>query len=48
MAAKALALLDYKALKKTSLSYAAQEVKALTWDKTAQKIIEVYKQAKEG
>lgn len=43
MAAKVLALLQYRALRKTSLNNSIQDLKALTWEKTASKIISVYK-----
>lgn len=45
MATKVMALLEYKALRQTSLDYSSQEAKSLTWEKTAAKIIEVYKKA---
>lgn len=42
MAAKILALLDYPILGNTSLAYTQSEIKSLTWEQSALKIIEIY------
>lgn len=42
MAAKVLALLEYRALREASITNSMQDLKKLTWDSTASKIIEVY------
>jgi glycosyltransferase involved in cell wall biosynthesis len=43
MAAKILALLEYPALRATSLGYEAKQLQHITWGKTAEKLIDVYK-----
>ncbi len=43
MAAKILALLEYPALRRTSLINEQQGLKEISWGKTAEKIIELYK-----
>lgn len=43
MADKILALLDHCALRKTSLAHTRDDLNAITWDKTAEKIINIYK-----
>lgn len=43
MAAKILALLDYSALSQTSLHHTHGDLQVTTWDKAAEKIIDVYK-----
>jgi glycogen(starch) synthase len=48
MAAKILALLKYATLRKTMLSAESQELQKLTWDKAAEKIIQVYKKIIKG
>jgi glycosyltransferase involved in cell wall biosynthesis len=44
MASKILALLDYPMLRKTMLKNAVQDLKQLTWNRAADKIINVYQQ----
>lgn len=46
MAAKVLALLEYPALHKASLDNSKQDLKALTWEQAADKIITIYEQTK--
>lgn len=43
MAAKVLAMLKYPTLRNASLKNSAQDLKALTWEKTASKIVYIYK-----
>jgi glycosyltransferase involved in cell wall biosynthesis len=43
MAAKILALLDYQALRKTSLAHSNDDLQLVTWEKAAEKIIDLYK-----
>ncbi len=43
MAAKILALLEYPALRRTSLTHEQKELQEITWGRTAEKIIELYK-----
>jgi glycosyltransferase involved in cell wall biosynthesis len=42
LAAKTLALLDYRALRKELLANAAEEIREITWEKTASKLIDLY------
>lgn len=42
MANKILALLDYKALRKVTLQQSAEDLKSLTWEKTADSLIALY------
>lgn len=44
LAAKILALLEYRSLRETSLAYARDDLQRLTWDKAADKIIDIYNQ----
>ena len=44
IAAKVLALLEYPALRQTSLANEQKELRAVTWGRTAEKLIEIYKQ----
>ena len=43
MAAKILALLEYPALSQTSLDHTRSDLRVMTWDTTAEKIIDLYK-----
>jgi len=43
IAAKVLALLEYPALRQTSLANEQKELRAATWGRTAEKLIEIYK-----
>lgn len=43
MAAKILALLEYEPLRKTSIAYEKQGLRDITWEKTAEKIVKLYK-----
>jgi glycosyltransferase involved in cell wall biosynthesis len=43
MAAKILALLEYEPLRKTSIAHEKQGLRDVTWEKTAEKIVKLYK-----